>query len=143
MLAMHPKVQQELYEEVQEVWPSTSEPVNEELLKKLTYMDLCIKETMRLFPVGAVLGRVPMAEAKLGPYTVCPGTVIIINAFLMHRRKDIWGEDAELFNPQRFTLDNSEHRHPFAYIPFSAGPRNCIGELCNECFIISIYYVCC
>ena len=68
------------------------------------------------------------------PFYPCyPGTVIPaqsyfnISTFLLHRNAKIWAEP-EKFDPERFSPENSAGRHPYAYIPFSAGPRNCIGQ---------------
>lgn len=47
--------------------------------------------------------------------------------YLLHHRKDIWGEDAEEFKPERFTPENCENRHPYAFVPFGHGVKMCIG----------------
>jgi cytochrome P450 len=127
MMAMHPEVQEKVYQEIVEVFPPTMTTIDQDILKRLVYTEQCIKETMRLFPVGALLAREPMEDGCLGDYKVGAGTCILLNIYSLHRRKDIWGDDANLYRPDRFTKENSEKRHPFCYLPFSAGPRNCIG----------------
>lgn len=57
------------------------------------------------------------------------GTEYVIDIYSMHRNKNIWKFDATKFNPENFFPENIANRHAYAYIPFSAGPRNCIGEL--------------
>jgi cytochrome P450 len=57
--------------------------------------------------------------------TVPKGVHIGVANFSMHRRKNLWGEDAEQFNPEHFAPDRE--RHPYSYVPFSGGPRICIG----------------
>jgi cytochrome P450 len=127
MMAMHPEVQEKVYQEINELFPKDATTIDHDLLKGLDFTEQCIKETMRLFPVGALLAREPMEDGCLGEYKVGAGTCILLNIFSLHRRSDIWGADADQFKPERFTKENSEKRHPFCYLPFSAGPRNCIG----------------
>lgn len=55
------------------------------------------------------------------------GSNIVVPFIHIHRNKDIWGQDADEFKPERFTKENFEKIHPFAYSPFSRGPRNCVG----------------
>lgn len=63
-----------------------------------------------------------------GKVYVPAGTEIIISEFNMQRNKKIWGEDAETFNPDHFLPERQEKPHPYSFIPFSAGSRNCIGD---------------
>lgn len=63
-----------------------------------------------------------------GEYTIPAQSNIGIMSYLLHRNPEVF-PDPEKFDPERFSKENSANRHPFAYIPFSAGPRNCIGEL--------------
>lgn len=64
----------------------------------------------------------------LGNYEIPAKTTCTIHIFDLHRRSDLYPNPL-VFNPERFSYENSIGRHPFAYIPFSAGPRNCIGMI--------------
>jgi cytochrome P450 len=61
-------------------------------------------------------------------FEIPAGITLLINFYTLHRRKDIWGDDAEEFNPDHFLPENVEKRHPYSFLPFSGGQRNCIGK---------------
>jgi cytochrome P450 len=66
---------------------------------------------------------------------------LLINFYTLHRRPDIWGDDAEQFNPDHFLPEQMEKRHPYSFLPFSGGQRNCIGNYHNILgFICYGYY---
>lgn len=56
------------------------------------------------------------------------GTNLVINIYGLHRKKEIWGDDAHLFKPERFDFESSYDRSPFTFLPFSSGIRMCVGE---------------
>ncbi|KAF8770892.1 Cytochrome P450 4V2 like protein [Argiope bruennichi] len=85
------------------------------------------KETMRLYPVIPVITRENDQEFKVLNHTVGKGTVCAILFTALHRDPEVF-PDPEKFDPDRFLPENCAGRHPYAYIPFSAGPRNCIGQ---------------
>lgn len=62
---------------------------------------------------------------KIG--TIRKGTIILFNFYNLHRNEEWWGPDANKFNPENFSLEATEGRHPFAYLPYSGGPRMCLG----------------
>jgi cytochrome P450 len=84
-------------------------------------------EGLRLFPPAWTLGRRALGEDEIGGYYVAPGTVIAICIYTLHRHPAFWDRPDE-FDPDRFNTANSAGRHKFAYIPFGAGPRQCIGN---------------
>ncbi|MFZ0087493.1 MAG: cytochrome P450, partial [Candidatus Acidiferrales bacterium] len=69
-----------------------------------------------------------LADDRLGDYFVPAGTEIYIPPYFIQRHPNVW-EDPDTFNPDRFQPENSKRRHRLATIPFSSGPRNCIGAL--------------
>jgi cytochrome P450 len=128
LLAQNPTIQDKLYNEINEEYPSFDEPLTLEILNRMTYLEMAIKETMRLIPIVPFVCREVKEDFDLGPCVLKPGMVMVINIYSLHRRPDIWGEDAEEYNPDRFLPENVAKRHPFSFIPFSAGARNCIGN---------------
>ncbi|XP_030372062.1 uncharacterized protein LOC115622298 [Scaptodrosophila lebanonensis] len=128
MLAMHPSVQDRLYEEVCQVFERTSEDVEFAHLEQLPYLDMVVNETLRLIPPIPVLGRQAINDAKLSNGLILPsGLQVIISIYHIHRRKDIWGPDAGKFDPNNFLPEHDRKRHLYSFMPFSKGPRNCIG----------------
>lgn len=129
MLAMHPNVQNQMYEEITEVFTSDDIKINNDTLSQLKYMDRVIKESMRIAPVGPVIFREALEDFELTPGCVVPkGTTFILNIYGLHRSKEIWGPNALNFDPDNFLTENVTKRHTCSYIPFSTGRRNCIGN---------------
>ncbi|XP_055540776.1 probable cytochrome P450 313a4 isoform X2 [Wyeomyia smithii] len=128
MLAMFSDVQQKVYEEITNIYSKSGrQQLSYEALQQQHYLELVIKETMRLFPVAPIIGREAIEPVRLGEMNIPPGTTLLMNFYALHRRQDLWGPDADQFNPERFREENSASRHPFCYFPFGGGPRVCIG----------------
>ena len=103
-------------------------------MTKLTLqVGMVLNETLRLYPPVPELGRRILKPSekcfKLGSRTLPPDTAIVVECLYIHRRKDIWGDDADEFKPQRFS-DGVVNacKHPYGFMPFASGPRNCIGQ---------------
>uniref|UniRef100_A0A8D8NZL6 Cytochrome P450 4C1 n=1 Tax=Culex pipiens TaxID=7175 RepID=A0A8D8NZL6_CULPI len=127
--AIHEDIQQKVYQEIVNVIGGTdpSIPVQVEHLTQLNYTEMVMKETMRLFPVGPVVGRTCTAPTKISKTTIPPGATIVCGVYNVHRNPKYWGDNVDEFNPDRFYPERVAERHPYAYLPFSGGPRNCIG----------------
>ena len=85
-----------------------------------------IEEALRLYPPAAFLSREAIGEDWLSGVRIAPGTVVTIAPYVVHRHRKLW-KDPDLFDPSRFLGENREAIDRFAYIPFGAGPRVCIG----------------
>jgi cytokinin trans-hydroxylase len=88
-------------------------------------LNLVINETLRLYPPATVLPRMALEDIKLGDLHIPKGLSIWIPVLAIHHSKDLWGEDANEFNPERFA---SKSFTPGRFIPFASGPRNCVGQ---------------
>jgi cytochrome P450 len=106
---------------------SSDEPLGLDAAESLSYTHKVIQEALRLYPPGWLFTRRTIAADELGGFPIGPRTDVFICPYLLHRHPDFW-PDPETFNPERFAGADAEERHKFAYIPFSVGPRHCIGE---------------
>uniref|UniRef100_A0A1A9UU75 Cytochrome P450 n=1 Tax=Glossina austeni TaxID=7395 RepID=A0A1A9UU75_GLOAU len=127
-LARHPHAQQKAYEEVQQVLnKSKTEPITMKDLQNLKYLECVIKEALRLHPSVPLITRVSEEEFKIGNLTLPPNTQIVIPLHAVARDPKYFTNPDD-FLPERFLLENTTKMHPFAFVPFSAGPRNCVGQ---------------
>ncbi len=86
-----------------------------------------LQESLRLYPPGWLFTRRSIEADVLGGYPIGPRTDVFISPYMLHRNPAFW-DAPEQFRPERFAGPGAEERHRFAYIPFSVGPRHCIGE---------------
>jgi len=116
-----------VYEELMDVFDgSPDRPCTLEDTSQLKYMECCIKESIRLFPSIAAIQRTLSEDTRMGEHTLPAGTTVSIAIYAIHHNEEHFS-DPESFKPERFLPEQSAGRHPYAFIPFSAGPRNCIG----------------
>ncbi|RNA29752.1 cytochrome P450 4V2 [Brachionus plicatilis] len=127
LISSHPEVQKKLHEEIDSVLGQSKRHLTNDDLKELTYLDLVIKETLRLFPSVPYFGRTLSEDCEVGGYKVLKGETAVILAYMIHRDVNYY-PDPEKFDPERFLPENTKNRNPYAYIPFSAGRRNCVGQ---------------
>ncbi|CAM5086756.1 unnamed protein product [Natator depressus] len=124
-LATHPDMQQRLQEEIDAALPNKAAPTYDAILQ-MEYLDMIVNETLRLFPVGGRIERVCKKTIEINGVTIPKGTVTMIPAYVLHQDSEYWPEPEE-FRPERFSKENRESMDPYIFLPFGAGPRNCIG----------------
>ncbi|NXD61750.1 CP3A9 protein, partial [Eolophus roseicapillus] len=124
-LAMHPDVQQKLLDEIDTVLPNQA-PLTYEAIMQLQYLDMTVSETLRLFPLGGRLERTCKKDVEINGVTIPKGTIVMIPTHTLHHDPEYWPNPEE-FRPERFSKENKEGIDPYTYLPFGAGPRNCIG----------------
>jgi cytochrome P450 len=86
-----------------------------------------VQEALRLFPPVWLLSRRALRDDQLGEFDVPAGTLVCVSPYVLHRDERFW-EEPEAFDPGRFTDERSAQRPEYAYLPFSGGPRHCIGR---------------
>ncbi|XP_046604350.1 probable cytochrome P450 6a14 isoform X1 [Neodiprion virginianus] len=126
-LALHQDIQDKVAEEANRVLGEFG-GMSYNGVKEMRYLYKVVSETLRKYPAVPILNRECTAEIDL-PETglhVEKGTAIIIPVHGIHNDPEIY-PDPEKFDPERFTEENIAGRHPYAYLPFGEGPRNCIG----------------
>ncbi|MHC0431261.1 cytochrome P450 [Streptomyces sp. O3] len=96
-------------------------------LHGLTYTTRVVQEAMRLYPPVWVLPRVAQVDDEVGGYHVAAGADVLVCPYVLHRNPALW-DDPERFDPDRFEPDRVADRPRYAYIPFGAGPRFCVGS---------------
>ncbi|XP_071647079.1 cytochrome P450 4C1-like isoform X3 [Temnothorax longispinosus] len=127
LLAEHNDIQDRVRNEVNTALQENEQRYTMKLLQNLPYLERCIKEALRLYPSVFFISRIPAEDVKLQTYLVPAGTLLFFNIYAVHRDPNFWS-NPELFDPDRFLPEKIRHRHPYSYLPFSAGPRNCIGQ---------------
>lgn len=127
-LAIHQDVQQKLYEEIKNVLYSEELEVDYEAMNSMKYLDMIVKEALRLSSPIPISIRKTLDVVDIGEKKPLPkDTVILLLNFVLHRRRDIWGSTADNFNPENFSPEKVSQRDPYNFVPFGMGPRGCIG----------------
>jgi len=124
LLSQHPAVEAKLHAELADVLEGRT-PVNDDVAR-LRYTRMVIEESMRLYPPAHTFGRQPIADDHILGHRMPAGAEVLILPWLIHRKPSLW-ENPERFDPERFAPERAAARPRFAYIPFGAGARICIG----------------
>jgi len=127
LISQHPEVEEKLSNELNAL-PECVDLLEFSHLARFVYTRQILDETMRLFPAGWIVTRKALRDDRLGEYFVPAGTEVYVALYFIHRHPDLW-QQPDSFDPDRFRPEKSRDRHRLATIPFSAGPRNCIGAL--------------
>jgi cytochrome P450 len=125
LLAQHPQIEAQLHAELAAVLGGRTPALDD--VPALRFTRDVIAESMRLYPPAWVVGRRAIEAAPLGPWTVPKDGIVIASQWIMHRDPRFWREPAA-FRPERWSNGETETLPKFAYFPFGAGTRVCIGE---------------
>ena len=125
LLSQHPEVEARLHAEI-DTTPELPEAGLAQM-EALAYTGNVINEALRLYPPGWLLSRRTIGADVLGGYEIPAGADVLLSPYLLHRHPQFWKEP-DAFRPERFDAEHEAERPRFAYMPFAAGPRHCIGE---------------
>jgi cytochrome P450 len=123
-LNQNPDILEKLQVEVDEVLDGRTPEFA--VIPNLTYTRMIFEETMRLRPPAFWIPRIVEEDDEIDGYTIPAGTNVVSLTYMNHRHPDHW-DNPEQFDPERFSKENSAGRHQFAFVPFGAGQRKCIG----------------
>jgi cytochrome P450 len=124
LLSQHPDVEAKVLEEITAA--SGKGPVNAAHIPKLVYTRQVISEALRLYPPVPLINRTATERVAVGEYVLEAGTPVYVPIYAIQRHRQLWSEP-ERFDPDRFAPEATRARSRYAYMPFGAGPRICIG----------------
>lgn len=125
MLAQYQDCQKRCQQEIDSMFRFKNVPDIDDI-RGLTYLDQCLKETLRMYPSIPLIARRISEPVRINDIVLPVGSNVLIFPYATHRIEQIF-PNPDTFDPSRFKRQAAGALHPFAYIPFSAGPRNCIG----------------
>ncbi|XP_077563278.1 cytochrome P450 3A41-like [Haemaphysalis longicornis] len=128
LLAIHPDIQERLRKEVDECFDAHGEHPSLDVVTKLNYLHCVVSEALRMYPPGSRIERSTIGDYALGDTGIKlkKGDVVGVPVYAMHHDPQYF-PDPFTFNPERFSDENVGSIQPYTYLPFGAGPRNCIG----------------
>lgn len=126
LLANHAEWQEKCAEELEEIFRGDDRSPTMKDLREMRCVEMCVREALRLYPSVPIFARCLREDVKIGKHVIPTGCGVFFMPYSTHRLPHHF-PDPHAFKPERFSPENSENRHPYAYLPFSAGPRNCIG----------------
>ncbi|KAK7861805.1 hypothetical protein R5R35_000573 [Gryllus longicercus] len=127
LLGNYPQIQERVFEEQSEIFNGSDRLPTTQDVAEMKYLERVIKESLRLYPSVPFIGRALTEEVQVGEYLLPADTHVNIQIYHVNRDPKYFPNPDE-FNPDNFLPEKVQGRHPYAYVPFSAGSRNCIGQ---------------
>jgi cytochrome P450 len=125
LLLHHPEYLQKVQNEIDTVLGG--QPVTFSTVGQLSYTRMVLQEVLRLRPPASWLPRVAVEDDEIAGYRIPAGSMVVLPIYMYHHHPAFW-EQPTVFDPERFSPERSAGRHAFAWMPFGAGPRLCIGR---------------
>lgn len=129
MMGVHQHIQDKVIEELDQIFGDSDRPATFQDTLEMKYLERCLMETLRMYPPVPVIARQLKEDLKLvsGDYVVPSGATVVIATFKLHRLAHLY-PNPDKFDPDNFLPERQANRHYYAFVPFSAGPRSCVGR---------------
>jgi cytochrome P450 len=125
LFSRHPEVEERFHAELEENLGGRTPGADD--VGRLTYTRMIMDETLRLYSPVALMARDALADDEVGGYEVPAGSIVTLSPYMTHRHPDFWERPLE-FYPDHFAHEQVKARPRYAYYPFGAGPRICLGK---------------
>ena len=121
--------QDKVVQELDQIFGDSDRPCTFQDTLEMKYLERCMMETLRLYPPVPVIARHMKEDLKLvsGDYIIPAGTTVVVATYKLHRSESIY-PNPDKFDPDNFLPERQANRHYYAFVPFSAGPRSCVGR---------------
>lgn len=129
MMGCHPEIQEKVIQELDEIFGDSDRVATFQDTLEMKYLERCLMETLRMYPPVPLIARELKTDLKLasGDYTVPAGCTVAVVTLKLHRQPQIY-PNPDVFDPDNFLPEKTANRHYYAFVPFSAGPRSCVGR---------------
>ncbi|CAJ0836941.1 10654_t:CDS:2, partial [Entrophospora sp. SA101] len=127
-LSKDQEIQDKLREEIVKEFPDKDSELNFDQINSMEYLNAVCKETLRIVPPVVLVGRTANEDVMIDEYLIPKDTPIFVPIYQIHHSPSIWGEDVEKFNPSRWFTEKVKGLTHYNFMPFSAGPKSCIGN---------------
>lgn len=129
MMGIHQDIQAKVMQELHDIFGDSDRPATFQDTLEMKYLERCLMETLRLYPPVPLIARSLKEDLKLasGDYVIPAGATIAVVTYKLHRNESIY-PNATKFDPDNFLPERQANRHYYAFVPFSAGPRSCVGQ---------------
>lgn len=129
MMGVHQDIQAKVVQELQDIFGDSDRPATFQDTLEMKYLERCLMETLRLYPPVPLIARQLKEDLKLasGDYTVPAGATIAVVTYKLHRNETLYPNPSK-YDPDNFLPERQANRHYYGFVPFSAGPRSCVGQ---------------
>lgn len=128
MMGLHQEIQDKVVEELDSIFGDSDRPATFQDTLEMKYLERCMLETLRMYPPVPIIARQLREDVKMATGPVVPaGCTVVVATVKLHRNEVIY-PNPTVFNPDNFLPEKSAARHYYAFVPFSAGPRSCVGR---------------